>query len=135
MRILVICICTYTFFLSSGFCSNSISLSLESKDIKYVSISPEIFGEYDVVIEIFGPSQSTLASITGTNIGRHIDIYISDILVARYPITARIDSGIIGIGRYDKINDALSRIADILTALNKSKQEIPGLHLEFGASE
>jgi hypothetical protein len=96
-------------------------LLLKSKDINYVSVSPKILGQYQVVIELFGPSKLELARMTGSNIGNEIDVYISDTFIGRYPITAKVDSGFIVVGQYDNIDNAVSRVTEILTALNNSE--------------
>jgi len=120
-HILYICTLICLSLVLPANCSAEVIFSLKYKDVKYVSVSPEMFGEYQVVIELMGPRQLELARVTGSNVGDQIDIYISDTLIGKYPITVKVDSGFIVVGKYGSIDDAVSRIANILTGLNKSK--------------
>jgi hypothetical protein len=97
-----------------------VKLSLHAKDIKFLSVSPKTLGEYDVIIELFGPITFELSRIISANIGNQIDIYISDTLVESYPIKGKINSEFIHVGRYPTVTDALARIAYILAVLESS---------------
>ena len=93
---------------------------LTSEDIKYISISPKMLGRYNVVMELFGPSYISLSKITGENIGKQIDVYISDTLIVSYPITYKAGSSFIGVGEFNSMEDAVAKLSSILTALDGS---------------
>ena len=102
-----LCLCLVVTLAAPNACGANVTLILSARDVRFVCVSPNAFGEYNVVLEIFGPSRLELARITGANIGQEIDVYTSDTLIGTYPITVGVDFGMIGVGRYGQIDQLL----------------------------
>ena len=124
MRSAIFCILASVVFACTAFSETNIVFPLESRDIKYISVSPKSLACYNVIIELFGPSEISLARVTRSNIGRRIDIYISNRQIVSMSIAYEVKSGMIEVGRYTNINDATNKITEILTALDESESTI-----------
>jgi hypothetical protein len=119
-RAITFCIFAYLIFILPASSFATVRVSLTPKDITWISVSPKTLGSYQVVIHIFGPSQRELARITGEHIGERIEVYLFDKLIVRTIAKVKINSGYVGAGRYETMNDAISRITEILTILEAS---------------
>jgi len=98
--------------------SKDITFELNTESIQYVAISPPVLGEYQVVIQLFGPAILKLKQIACTNKDSTINFIIANETIASQKIASTFDSGMIGIGRWNSLHEAISQAEYILSRMN-----------------
>ncbi|MEL7657137.1 MAG: hypothetical protein AAGU75_14670 [Bacillota bacterium] len=108
----------------NGYAGN-IRFELERNDIRYVALSPKLLNEYHVVLELFGPIFVKLKKIYASHEDYNIEFTISDEVIAVQNISSTIESGLIGVGRWSLLSQAVAQAEHILILINKKSEPAP----------
>jgi preprotein translocase subunit SecD len=97
---------------TSAYAADTLQYALTHDKVKRVCVFEIKEGLYWVTVELNNPAKKVLSQLTENNIGKKMDVVISERILVSAVIKGKIDSGVISLGEWN-LEEATEKIKEI----------------------